>query len=422
VLINVVSHDINVFNRLRIFSVMKREGGDMSRRSLLKKVVAGIGLATIGPSCREIDGDIVTDRTWGEYDGAGRLVAPPINFHYHRDCFDSPTVLHSHGFLASSELYEEHLKDLARQGYFVAAPNHDDSINIGGSFTPLSVNLIELIGRFTHLGEQLSEAGLNINDPIQCALWMFTKGLEGNRFHEDDEVNSQIIEAVSNSFDYRERDIALTLEKVSREYGDRADLNNVELGGHSLGGWAVARCLDEDSSGYQKHIERKWDGSIKSGICQAPPSGWLTQTQIGKMKPTMWMVGEEDQYALSGLVCEQVLASQNVSTHYVLTFPDAGHFSFCEDLLTWLGQFIKAEAKSPEKGGGIWGLFNGGIVEEIRANYRTGPLIQEYFHKFSEATLRQNPEALASLEGIWTDERLVHNDERSFIKPPEVII
>ncbi|MFH1316723.1 MAG: hypothetical protein ABII01_04340 [Candidatus Woesearchaeota archaeon] len=386
----------------------------MNRREFFQRssLALGIGLTTSGANCRKPFGDVFREKFTVQYPGGDNIFGLPISVYYHKDCVNSPTVLFSHGFSGGVRIYESHLLDIARKGYFVVAPEHYDYINMGTSFLPFSLDLFGAINKLTNLADQLSQAGLDINDPVQCAMWIFDTGLDGRRFHEDDAVNNQIMEIIGNGFDYRVRDIALALEKVAGEYGNKADMNNIGMIGHSLGGYGVGVCNKGGSPlSYQRHIEGKWDDSIKFAICQAPASGWLSQ--IGQMKPTMWIVGDADDRKFSILPYEQVLGVENVAnTHYFLTVANAGHYSFCSSIMDILEQLQHEKADAQK--GPLLALFDGTMPAQAEAHSYTGPIIQKYVHDMLDGMLKNNLEALINLQDIWTDQFLVR--QNSFIK------
>ncbi|MFH1053116.1 MAG: hypothetical protein V1740_01750 [Candidatus Woesearchaeota archaeon] len=390
---------------------------DITRRTFMQRssLALGIGLTSNGANCRQQFGNVIREKFTAEIPGGDNILGLPISVYYHRDCVNSPAVLFSHGFSGGARIYESHLIDIARKDYFVIAPDHYDYLSMGTSFLPFSLDLIGAINKLTNLGEQLSNAGININNAYECGMWLLETGLSGGRFHDDDTVHNQIMDIITEGVDYRVRDIALALEKVAGEYGHLADLNNIGLIGHSLGGYGVGVCNRGGSPlSHQRHIEGKWDASIKFAICQAPASGILTQ--IGQMKPTMWMVGDADNPNYSVLPYEQVLGCASVAnTHYFLTVANAGHYSFCSSIMDILEQLQQEKADAQK--GPLLALFDGTMPAQAEAHSYTGPIIQKYVHDMLDGMLKNNLEALINLQDIWTDQFLVR--DKSFIREPE---
>ncbi len=135
------------------------EFGDIGRRDFLKvgvKAVGALGFLGSVNGCPAYS-DLVEERYQLDYLIDGESKEMSVDVSYPRDYEGSlPVVVFSHGITSSPSKYDNLLKDVARDGYFVVAPQHNDVVNFLSSGRLITLeNLPGFLDDFNHVLEEV---------------------------------------------------------------------------------------------------------------------------------------------------------------------------------------------------------------------------------------------------------------------------
>lgn len=222
----------------------------------------------------------------------------------------APLALFSHGFRGINTQSDRIMSALARSGYLVMAPNHDDSF-ASGKMAPVEI-------RFS-----------------KPSLWSNTT----YRKRGDDITN------------------LLAALKADEEWQDQIDMTRIALVGHSLGGYTMVALAGA-------WPEWKLQG-VKAVVAMSPYClPFLTsKTLSGLDVPVMYQGGTADFGISPFLKSEAGVYKNTPSPAYLVEFQDANHFTWTdlnrqkerEELiihycLAFLDKYVKGDADAhPEK-------------------------------------------------------------------------
>jgi len=191
-----------------------------------------------------------------------------------------PIIAFSHGFGASPTLYSKTLDCIAREGYFVIAPEHNDYVNFLSHSRLIN---LENFGQIEDDTDLIVDALRGIqgyeNITVLGSLNLLLNGILPHGTN-----NTQIIDIFNNFIGYR-KDELYTALNFAKEF-DNVNQNIIGLSGHSLGGVPVIEMLSE--------AENSGDDSIKAGLLLSPANNLSLIKKLSQ--PTRWVTGDLDEF------------------------------------------------------------------------------------------------------------------------------
>src|SRR3989344_7132025 len=251
----------------------------ITRRDFLK--TSGIvSLAGLGAGC-PLNDYLTKEDYILEYSLGDKLNEFPVKITYPSVNEEPlPIIAFSHGFGTSPNLYSKTLDCIAREGYFVIAPEHNDYVNL------LSNNQIinlENFGRIEDDSRIVFDAIRRIQGYENITVReSFDLLFNGVILYENS--NTQIVDTFNNFVGYRHDELFVALN-FAKEF-DNVNPNIIGLSGHSLGGVPVIEILSES--------EKSGNDSIKAGLLLSPANNLTSIKSLSK--PTRWVTGNLDEF------------------------------------------------------------------------------------------------------------------------------
>tara|TARA_Y100000310_G_scaffold211920_1_gene212706 strand:+ start:4563 stop:5597 length:1035 start_codon:yes stop_codon:yes gene_type:complete len=287
------------------------EIGDIGRRDFLKTMAKSAGaLGFLGGvnGCLSYS-DLVEERYQLDYLVEGESKEMSVDVSYPRDYEGSlPVVVFSHGIISSPSLYSGILKDIAMEGYFVVAPQHNDVVNFlsDGSLITLE-NLPGFLEDFDYVLDEVR----NIEEYRDFNL-VNILGLFWDELNSGDVVDGVIRDLASSLVEYRLPEFSKCVESIEDLSSNvsNVDCGSVGLMGHSLGGFPMLEELSKNNS------------AMKGGLFLSPASAFTSIENVAV--PTRWMTGTRDWGY--GMTLNSYEKSYNPSSF--VSFSGAGHATF----------------------------------------------------------------------------------------------
>ena len=250
---------------------------EMTRRDCLKLFLAVPVVGIVNPACLTSP-DLMEERYPLEYLLDGEIKELPIEVIYPRN-YEAPlpVVAFSHGIISSPDSYSDILKEIARAGYFVVAPQHNDLVNFSSDGRLIT---LENLPRFFDNAVSSLESVREIERYREFSFVDFFN-LIHNEMWAGNIEDEAVMEIVNSLFEYRMTEFSRCLDSIEELSSgiSNVDYGNVGVAGHSLGGIAVL----------EKIFER--NPAIKSGLFFSPATFIFREETL---IPTRWITGTED--------------------------------------------------------------------------------------------------------------------------------
>lgn len=194
----------------------------------------------------------------------------------------SPVVLFSHGLTGSAESQIYLLKGLARRGFVIIAPDHNDYINYDRIGLLDKKNDTQFFSGLTYAVGQMIASMFEESTN-------FLSGLSDSEIQQLAEAG-ELLREFYDEFDYRLTDMESLLDKLPELnesdpiLAGRLDLDKIIMAGHSLGGATTLALAIKDSR-------------IKTAVCLSPASHPFSQNDLSLIKaPILYMTGDLDGF------------------------------------------------------------------------------------------------------------------------------
>jgi len=222
-----------------------------------------------------------------------------------------PVVLFSHGLTGSGESQIYLLKGLARRGFIVLAPDHDDYINYD------RIGLLDKKSDTQFFSGLAYAVGQMISALFRESA-NFLSGLSDSEIQQLADAG-ELLREFYDEFDYRLADMESLLDKLPKMnendqiLAGKIDLARIIMAGHSLGGATTLALAMKDSR-------------IKTAVCLSPASHPFSQNDLSLIKaPILYMTGDLDGFhdyilkAYEESPAPKMLQSISGGGHYIFT-------------------------------------------------------------------------------------------------------
>jgi len=202
----------------------------------------------------------------------------------------SPVVVFSHGFSGSAESQLYLLKGLARRGYVVLAPDHLDAVNFDriGMFD----RKLKGIDKETDIVSALTFVMVNI---IENEINGTFNALNPTSNMTIEQINAlaatgELLDIFNSFCSYRIEDVESLMDKLPELNASdpvlqsRIDVEQIIIGGHSLGGTTSLAIAMKDNR-------------PKAVFCLSPAAQPFRQVDLNKIKiPVLYLTGDFDDF------------------------------------------------------------------------------------------------------------------------------
>ncbi|MFA6022454.1 MAG: twin-arginine translocation signal domain-containing protein [Candidatus Pacearchaeota archaeon] len=285
-----------------------------SRRDFLKGALA-LGSASLLNACPSPAELQIGQKTYNvKYNLDGETKDVATRLYYPMDNKKYPLIGFSHGYFASPKMHDDNLRGIAKKGYFVVAPSHNDYANV-----ETDNSLWQVLGNFTEIFEDVDNVYNHVrqipgfeNTTYQQLAAMFLDKILGGEID-----NPELIDIFKDVFKYRVSEVDSSLNFAlglnNSDFYGRIDKDNIGTLSHSMGGYGTIESI----------LNR---GDIKSAALMSSVS---SLSDINKITiPTVWQTGTYD----NGAYPPTVKAYNNVQGESsFVSFKDVGHLSFCKE-------------------------------------------------------------------------------------------